>query len=300
MLAACGGRGTDDTASTSSTVEDETAPTTEPEDGSSIGGAEAAAGLTLPRHFLAQQPVGDEVRLTLVLADGEGARLSEPPAELAVRVGPDGGDLRATTTVARHDTGLAPAQAYFPLRTTFDEPGAWRIMVDVDGTRAETVVNAVEPADLPNWPGVGDRLVAVPTPTRRRSEGVDPVCTADPPCPLHATSLADAIDDGDRPVALLIGTPAFCQTGICGPVLDLLVDEAERRDGALTAIHAEVWTDASMNNYTEAVTMHDLPFEPVLFLATSDGTVVERLELVYDAVELGDAVDDLLAAEARA
>ncbi|MGE0307777.1 MAG: hypothetical protein AB7Q27_18680, partial [Acidimicrobiia bacterium] len=40
----------------------------------------------------------------------------------------------------------------------------------------------------------------------------------------------------------LVGTPAFCQTGICGPVLDVMIDIAADYPD-LQFIHAEVYTD---------------------------------------------------------
>ena len=62
------------------------------------------------------------------------------------------------------------------------------------------------------------------TPTFDDARGVDPICTRSPePCPFHDRTLTDVVESGE-PVALLISTPGFCQTAICGPVLELLME----------------------------------------------------------------------------
>ncbi|HUF32098.1 MAG TPA: hypothetical protein VMN58_02670 [Acidimicrobiales bacterium] len=280
-LAACGGGTTDE-----DTTEADAVTTTsegEPVDAEAPEETGAEGGLILARVFLAQQPVGHEIRLPLALADAEGALLSDPPRSISVRVGPADGELGEAVTIERHDRGIP--RPYFPLRTTLTATGAWRIVADAEGTLAETVVNAMPPGELPAVPRPGDPLVAIETPTRSNPRGVDPICTADPPCPLHAESLRDVIG-GDRSIVLLVSTPAFCQTAICGPVLDLVVSRHEAYADRVAMIHAEVFTDTTATTYTDVVRAYGLPFEPVLFLARPDGTVVDRLDYTFDSTEL--------------
>ena len=73
-----------------------------------------------------------------------------------------------------------------------------------------------------------------------------------------------------QPVAYLIGTPAYCKTAVCGPVLDLLLDEQDSRPD-ITMIHAEVYTDDTIEVVAPAVTAYSLNFEPVLFVADASG-----------------------------
>ena len=73
-----------------------------------------------------------------------------------------------------------------------------------------------------------------------------------------------------RPIAFLIATPAFCQTAACGPVLDVLLTlQPEFSD--VRMVHAEVYTDTSLESTTTAVKDYQLAFEPVLYLADADG-----------------------------
>lgn len=253
-----------------------------------------AEGLSLAPVFLTQQPAGVEVRLPLALADAQGALLDQPPARLEVRVGnADTGELGEPVVVERHDEGVP--RAYFPLRTRFPEPGNWRIATEVDGMSAQIVVAAVEPGQFPAVPVVGEQLISVPTPTVEDAQGVDPICTAVPPCPLHATSLDTAIA-GDKAVALLIATPAFCQTAICGPVVDLLVARHADFADSITMIHAEVYPNeaAAGRTTTDVVEAYGLPWEPSLFLARPDGTITSRLDYTFDQTELDQVLTDLV------
>ena len=107
-------------------------------------------------------------------------------------------------------------------------------------------------------------------PTMTRTLAVDPVCSRVPPCPFHEVNLKDAVGQG-KPIVLLIATPAFCQTAVCGPILDMLVEEAGGRTD-LTVIHSEVYKnpkdvrdlqDATLAPAPEA---YDLRFEPIMFV----------------------------------
>ena len=274
MVAACGGGDEENqaTATTSTLVE----------------------GLTLAPVFFPQQPAGVPVRLPLALADGQGALLDDPPAQLSVRVGnADAGELGEPVVVERHDQGVP--RAYFPLTTTFSEPGNWRIATEVDGVPAQMMVAALPPGEVPAVPVVGEPLISVPTPTVQDALGVDPICTAEPDCPLHAVSLDTAIG-GDKAIALLIATPAYCQTAICGPVVDLLVSRAPQFADTVTMIHAEVYVseEEAGKTTTDVVRAYGLAWEPSLFLALPDGTITQRLDYTFDERELDEALSTLV------
>ena len=97
-----------------------------------------------------------------------------------------------------------------------------------------------------------------------------------------------------KPIALLIGTPAYCQTGICGPVLDLIVAQQKNYMGKIEMIHAEVDTKAYTGPETPttaSVQGYSLPFEPYFVVADASGTIVARLDSIWDADELKTSLD---------
>ena len=275
VLAACGGD--DDDAPTSAST---STPTT------------TAAGLTIARVFAPTQPVGTELRLPLALADGEQAILDDPPASITVRYGPEGSSERSEPIeVERHDDGIPTP--YFPLVLTLPEIGSWQLDVEAAGQRAAASVKAVAANEVPAVPGRGEPLIALPTPTTEEPGGVDPICTRDPVCPFHDQTLEAAMGSG-KAIAFLISTPQFCQTAICGPVLDLLIARQEQYADTVAFVHAEVYTDSTAKTPAPAVQAYGLTWEPSLFLAMPDGTIASRLDYTYDAVELDRALSLLV------
>lgn len=222
--------------------------------------------------------------MPLIITEADGSYATRVPAVLRVALTrPDGG-AGPTLTLARHGQGLP--RPYFPLETTFDGIGRWTITTTLDGRRVRTEVDAKDPTQLAAVPGPGDPLPKVATPTALATAGVDPICTRDPKCPFHTTSLDAAIGAG-KPIALLVSTPAHCQVAICGPVLDLLVERRSKLESmGITVIHAEVYTDDSAKTTAPVVDALGMEYEPALFLARADGTVVRRLDYIYDLVEL--------------
>ena len=98
------------------------------------------------------------------------------------------------------------------------------------------------------------------------AQGVDPICTDDPVCPLHDVTVAEALDAG-RPIALLVATPAFCQITICGPVLDVLLAVADDYPD-VQLVHAEVYAHPQEDLEVKAAVVDELglTFEPCLVL----------------------------------
>ncbi len=266
--------------------------------GSADGGTSApdttgatAAGPGVLLVLLPQQGVltaDGEQRVPLAFADTEGVPVREglEPRDFQIRA--DTGEPTVVTVEPHRDGVPTP---YYPLRFTPAAPGIHEItVVGEDGYNAVTL-DISQDALIPL---VGQPLPSVATPTTADARGVDPICTRTPACDLHAVSLAEVLGTG--PVALSIATPEFCQTAICGPVLDLLI-EALPDYPTITGVHAEVYADPRGNDDPTAGGLSPitdefaLTFEPTLYLVDATGTIVTRLDSVYDRVELREALD---------
>lgn len=245
---------------------------------------------TFPDGF--RQPptvvAGIEQRLTFVVADELDILRRQAPPSLAMTVSRDDTALVETTLELHADGIVTP---YYPLRTTFPEPGEYRARV-ADLDPVPFVVADRADVDLVQ---VGDPLRPVDTPTVDDARGVDPICTRATPCPFHEITLTEAIAD-PRPVVFLVSTPGFCQTDICGPVLELLIDAAAERDD-LAVVHAEVYVDPNTDfasggfpETTPAVQTYALPFEPQLVVGDAAGVVTARLDTMWDRAELAQAL----------
>jgi hypothetical protein len=243
---------------------------------------------------------GIEQRLTFGMFLGPGAPMPDPPAELPIRldrVGADG----ATTTVI--DDEVLPLRSeglprgYYALRFTPDTEGVHTVVADHDGTEL-TASFEVGPPEGPGVVQIGSPMPVVETATTANPLGVEPLCTRDTNCGFHDISLDEALSNGS-PVVLSVSTPAYCAVTICGPVLDLVVDAAPRLPD-VTYIHTEPFLrpvpgDPYGNGVAAVMEELGLTFEPSLFLIAPDGTLANRLDTIYDAGELNDALDALTA-----
>lgn len=201
-------------------------------------------------------------------------------------------DLPAVTST-RRDSGTP--RPFWVIAATFPQQGTFMAKIDAGtGTPVRMPFTVVSKDDAP-VPGATSPMPAFDTPTQADPRGVDPVCTKDPACPLHAVDLRAALE-AKQPFLFFVGTPAYCQTGVCGPMLDEVVDAAAA--SKLTAIHNEVYVsefkDANTPT-TDAMSQLGLTFEPSLFLVKADGTIAERLDVVFDRAELDEAISRLTA-----
>jgi hypothetical protein len=262
------------------------------EDTTTTTGSGGPEGLALAQFFGGPLLVaGRESRMPFGVSDRDGLLSPEDtPAELEVQVlAPDGQPVGDPITVARHHAGLP--RAYFPLKATIEVPGLYTARTEIDGTATEMSFQILDAADV-RVIQPGAAMPAVDTPTTADPRGVKPICTNDPVCPLHDVSLPEVL--GQAPVALLVATPAFCQLAICGPVLDVLLDAAADFP-TVRFLHAEVYVDPAkdLERSTPIVEALGLHFEPCLVLIGADGTVAERVDIIYDDDELHARLDAL-------
>lgn len=209
-------------------------------------------------------------------------------------VGPDNAPVReAEVEIWVGDRDGEPALGPFP--TTFREvpnqplglyttrfdvpvPGDIPVVaVTADGGAGHTVLRVADPEGAA-VPAPGTEAISVATPTTDELMGFERLCTLDPPCGMHEVSLDDALADG-RPVVLTIATPAFCETAICGPTVEVV--ETVRTGGAVPDdvawIHLEVFTDSGAT-LADQVAAWQLPSEPWIFGIDADGTISGRLD----------------------
>lgn len=204
-----------------------------------------------------------------------------PTDDVDARVSPRG------PFVAQWQGYSSPQEAGPPgihaLDVTFDRPGVWTLLVQVDD-RSETLLGTGQvtvQAKAQN-PASGDRAVASKTPTFDDNRGVDPICTRKPACPMHQVTLAEAIRSG-KPTAFLMGTPAFCESRTCAPNLDELLTVREEWSGDANFVHAEVYRDDDPDTIRKQIvspTFEDWGFtsEPWIYLIDRRGVIADRYE----------------------
>lgn len=293
IMPGCGDDGDDDPQATTDGSGDGDGGT------GSAGESGGSLALVTMANTAASVAAAAEARVPLGIGDDRGVLISDAPESLTftiTSVEEQDAVVVEDLVVERHDGGLP--RAYFPLVFTPTAPGFYTAHTTIDGQELESAFQVVA-ADTIAIPQPGQPFPSIATPTVGDARGVDPICTREPQCPFHDTDLTTAL--GTAPLAVLVSTPAFCQTAICGPVLDVF-EAAKDEAPDVTFIHVEVFASAEQveqegpeADLAPAVEALNLPFEPCLFLVAADGTLQQRLDVIFDDVELSEALATLTA-----
>lgn len=268
VLAACGDGGSDTTSDVTNR------------------GPETSLGALFPRdvpHIAAEHAT----RLPFTLLDVEGVPFETIDEPLTFRVSFDGEAVGDPVEVASRSDGVP--RPYLPLGFTFPRPGIYDIAAEHDGTPLSTQVQVFPTGEIAS-PLVGAPLPPANTPTLSQSFEVDPICTRVPTCPFHDHELSAALES-DRPIVVLLASPAYCRTTACGPILDLLVELAGERED-LVVIHAEVYknpkavADLSEATLAPLASAYSMAFEPCLFVTDASHTLVARGDIAVDRTEM--------------
>ena len=231
-----------------------------------------------------------EVRLAISLAEPKGL-LNDGPSRLTGWIEDFSGARVAEISGVRRTDGIPTA--YWEVRATMPAAAIYTLRVQGDDGSGATF-EVFEPSDVAT-PLTGSKLPAFDTPTVDDHRGVEPYCSLSPaPCPLHDVTLTDALASG-KPVAYMVGTPAHCSTGTCTPGLQFLMAEHTRVGDRIVMVHADVYADAEATTIAPAIEALGVLYEPIIYFCTPGGTIVDRLDGVWDSSELTDRVDALLA-----
>jgi hypothetical protein len=128
-------------------------------------------------------------------------------------------------------------------------------------------------------PDVGEKAPRIQTDTLGTVKGnMSLLDTRLPPAPeLARTSFAKVV--GKKPVALLFATPQLCQSRVCGPVTDEMLQLSKQYGDKMDFIHQEVYVDNNpAKGLRPPLRRFGLPSEPWLFTVRKDGTIAARLE----------------------
>jgi hypothetical protein len=116
------------------------------------------------------------------------------------------------------------ATGAYVTQADFDETGDWGVQItgSKDGNQIGPISLAFQVVPPDQTLNVGD-----PAPQSRQTlaSEVDDITEIDsmsPPDPMHDLTIADAVTSG-KPSVILFGTPAFCETQVCGPVMEAVM-----------------------------------------------------------------------------
>lgn len=199
--------------------------------------------------------------------------------------------FRAQTTASDPD---APSVVYVT-DLDFSGEGEWRIaaLVREGDELTATLLPSAVVGEFTKVPRVGEKAPLIHTPTVADvGNDLAQVTTRIPPDTQNRADYADVL--GEKPIVLLFATPQFCQSRVCGPVVDVAEQVKETHGGEAEFIHMEIFNDNDPSKGVRPqVRAFRLPSEPWLFVIDRDGTIRTAVEGAFGPERLTAAVDEV-------
>ena len=254
---------------------------------------------------------GDRLSLALLPTGSSGAETYKGGTARAWVAPSETAPVQGPIDLTYHGQGFD--RGVYVGRATFDTEGQWLVYVEArpDGTdKAVQGGSTLVVGNVPTQPGKepqpvpGDKAISTPTPTTDNARGVNPICTrvndagTREPCTMHAISLDAALKNG-KPTVLVIGTPAFCTSRFCGPIVDQLMIVQKDLGAQANFVHIEQYVDdkdaPATGKLAPAAAAYRLEAEPVVYYIKPDTTIVEWTIGASDAPEMRALTQSLLS-----
>ncbi len=174
------------------------------------------------------------------------------------------------------------------------KPGTYYLLARPRGRVKIGGIGSLLVKDHSSSPEVGEEAPASRTPTLASAHGnLARLTTRVPPDrALLRYSVADSLA-AHAPFVVTFATPRWCQSRLCGPVVDV-VDYVRRRFAhtvPVRFIHVEVYKGNNpRNGWNRWMRQWHLPTEPWTFLVGRDGRIKAKFEAAVSARELASAV----------
>jgi hypothetical protein len=196
--------------------------------------------------------------------------------------------FRAKTTSEDPDA----AAVVYSTELSFPGDGEWRLaaILKEGGQLKGALLPSVRVGEFKKVPRPGERAPLIHTPTVQDVGGdLSKITTRIPPDSQNKVDYADAL--GEEPIVLLFATPQFCQSRVCGPVVDV-AEQAKHEYGDKAAfIHMEIYKENDpAKGVRPQVRRFHLPTEPWLFTIDRDGVVRDAVEGAFGLQLMHEAV----------
>lgn len=199
--------------------------------------------------------------------------------------------FRAQTTTSDPDA----ATVVYATDIDFPANGEWRIgaLIKNDGELTTALLPSAIVGGFKKIPQVGQQAPLVHTPTPADVGGdLSKITTRIPPDTQNKIDYADAL--GREPIVLLFATPQFCQSRVCGPVVDVAEQVKQLYGDEVAFIHMEIYKDNDPSeDVRPQVEAFHLPTEPWLFAIGRNGRIKAEIEGAFGVEELTQVVKGL-------
>ncbi len=197
--------------------------------------------------------------------------------------------FRAKTTADDPDA----ASVVYSSQIDFPSEGQWRIaaLVRQDGELKSTLLPSAVVGEFKDIPRPGEAAPKIHTPTAADVGGdLAKITTRIPPDTQNRVDYAEVL--GKEPIFLLFATPQFCQSRVCGPVVDVAEQVKEETGDKAAFIHMEIYKDNDPSKGVRSqVRAFHLPSEPWLFAINREGKVSAVVEGAFGLEKMHEIVD---------
>ncbi len=197
-----------------------------------------------------------------------------------------------TTTEAPNVAGVV-----YSAELDFPEEGEYRpvaLVKEKEGW-AKIALRSIKVGEFDKIPRPGEKAPLIQTPTAASVGGnLARLSTRVPPDTQNKVNYAEVL--GKEPILLLFTTPKFCQSRVCGPVVDVAQQAQHEFEGKANFIHMEMYNDNDPSNGVrpQVRTFH-LPTEPWLFAINREGVVSAAIEGGFGTRLMDQTVEKVIA-----
>ena len=199
--------------------------------------------------------------------------------------------FRAQTTTSDPNA----VSVVYATKVNFPSNGEWQIaaLIKKDGELTSTLLPSAVVGAYAKVPQVGQKAPLIHTPTPADVGGdLSKITTRIPADTQNKVDYADVY--GVEPIVLLFATPQFCQSRVCGPVVDVAEQVKQIYGDKAAFIHMEIYKDNDPNkDVRPQVSAFHLPSEPWLFAIGRDGRIKAEIEGAFGVEELTRVVKGL-------
>ncbi len=200
--------------------------------------------------------------------------------------------FRAKTTADDPDA----ATVVYSTNLDFTSNGEWRIaaLIKQGNETVATLLPSATVGEFKRVPRVGQKAPLIHTPTPADVGGdLSKITTRVPPDTQNRVDYAEVL--GKEPIFLLFATPQFCQSRVCGPVVDVAEQVKQQFGDKAAFIHMEIYKDNDPSKGVRSqVRAFHLPSEPWLFAINRQGTIQAVIEGAFGVQRLTKVVEEVI------
>ncbi len=232
--------------------------------------------------------------------DGDESTLKSETDATLIKVATSFTRTREDGTVETVDAGET---AVYVANVEFDSPGNWGVEASGvrDGEPFQPVTAAFTVLEKSLSIAVGEPAPRSVQTILSGVADIREIDTSETPIPeMHDMTIADAVTSG-KPTVIIIATPAFCVSQICGPTKDVVDDLYADYKEQANFVHVEPY---DLGKARSGEGLEVIPFleqewglqtEPWVFLVDKAGNIAAKFEAVVSQAEIESALQAALS-----